>query len=288
MADAGNNSNCLQEILKEEEMIKVIGLMLTWNNLEFFKCALGQALGFCDELILVEGCHSMKYPKHSTDGTCEYIETIKKSPKLVIRDFERGDRYDIIQLRIRQNFPKRSVLYRPGNWIIQWDDDFFFFDRDLIQLRTAMETAKQDSLDTQMRHFIYNFKFNSSWSCVHCYRIVDGLQLTGISTPRYPSGKPLRKEKLEGVEVFHYSSVKKPERLRARTVMSVEKGNAKAKTGYERFMSVTWDEDEDIFKSKATVESLRGGRGLNIYNREHPEAISDHPWRYIKDVREVK
>jgi len=269
--------------------MKVIGLMVTWNNIEFFRYSVKQALNFCDELILVEGCHSMKYPKHSTDGTCEYIETIKETPKLVIRDFDRGGTYDKVQNRIRRDFPKESALYETRNWIIQWDDDKFFFDRDLIKLRTAMETAKQDSLVWRVRHFLYNFKFNKLSSYVNCYKIVDGLRIVGINTPCYSTGKPLRKEMLEGVEVFHYNAVKKPERFRARMVMSVEKGTVASKIGYEQFMSVTWDKDEDIFKSKAIIESIGAGRkDLNIYNGEHPEAVRDHPWRYIKDVRKLK
>lgn len=269
--------------------MKVIGVMPTWNNIEFLRCSVKHALSFCDELILVEGCHSQNYPKRSTDGTCEYIEIIKGLPKLVVRDFDFSGKYIMVQLRIRQDFPKESILYKPGNWIIHWDDDFFFFNRDLVRLREAMETTKQDSLIIRMRQFIYNFKFNSFLSqFLLCYRIIDGLRMTGISTPRYPNGKRLQKERLEGVDLFHYNYVKKPERFRARMVMSVEKGTKASVKRYEQFMSVRWDKDEDIFKSRAVVESIRPGEGLNIYNGKHPEAVSGHPWRYIKDVREVK
>jgi len=268
--------------------MKVIGLMATWNNIEFFKYSVKQALNFCDELILVEGCHSMKYPKRSTDGTCEYIKAMKGSPKLIIRDFNRGDRYDRVQRQIRQNFSRESALYEPDNWIIAWDDDIFFFDKDLIRLRTAMETAKRDMLFIRERQFIYNFKFNSCMSFGRCYRIVDGSYITSISTPRYSNGERFQKEELEGVEIFHYNYVKKPERFRARMVMSAEKGTRESAKRYEQFMSVVWDKDEDIFKSRSIVESIRPGEGLNIYNGEHPEAVSNHSWHYIKDIREAK
>jgi len=68
--------------------MKIIGSMFTWNNLEFFKCALKQALEFCDEVVLSEGCHSHQYPMRSTDGTCEYIETIKNHPKIRFVEFK--------------------------------------------------------------------------------------------------------------------------------------------------------------------------------------------------------
>jgi len=269
--------------------MKIIGLMMTWNNIEFFRYSVKQALNFCDELILVEGCHSMKYPKHSTDGTCEYIETIKESPKLVIRDFERGDRYDRVQLRIRQNFPKESALYRPGNWIIHWDDDIFFFDRDLVRLRTAMETMKQDALVIEARLFIYNFKFNWFWPFIVCYRIVDGLRLTGISTYCYSSGKKFKKKRIEGAELFHYNHVRKPERFKARMVMSVEKGTKTSVGRFEKWMSITWKKEEDIFKYKNDLEFIGEQLyGFNIYIGAHPEILNNHPWRHIDDIRNLE
>ena len=77
--------------------MKIIALMVTWNNLEFFKCSIKQALAFCDEVILVEYCHSMQYPQRSDDGTVEFIQNLKADPKLTIMDFTRGMRYDYIQ-----------------------------------------------------------------------------------------------------------------------------------------------------------------------------------------------
>lgn len=269
--------------------MKIIGLMLTWNNLEFFKHSLEQALDFCDELILVEGCHSRHYPKHSTDGTCEHIETIRKSPKLVIQDFEYNERrYNLIQHRIRQEFPKLSALYKPGNWIVPWDDDMFYFNDTLPKIRAAMQNAKNDSLRWQERHFIYNFRFCTKARDIGCYRIVNGSYLHGMNTPCYPDGRHFKPDEVEGIELFHYGFVKKPERLEARFQMSIEKGTKASVGRYERWMDVRWDEDEDIFKSRSIIEEMRPGDGLHIYNGKHPEAVDDHPWRHIKDVREMK
>jgi len=267
--------------------MKIIGLMLTWNNLEFFKCSMRQALGFCDELIVVEGCHSQQYPRRSTDGTCEYIETIRNLPKLKMMSFDFKSRYDVVQRAIRLEAPKASEFYEEGNWIFHWDDDCFFMEKELSILKNAMETTEFDSLSYANRNFIYNFRFNSTDRGVDAYRIVNGLRLSGISNACYGNGKRLTSQYIGDVTLFHYNYVKKPKRMKARWVMSAEKGTKASVERYERWMSVKWDKDEDIFKHKAIIEQIRPGNGLHIYNGEHPEAVADHPWRHIKDVREA-
>ena len=71
-------------------------------------------------------------------------------------------------------------------------------------------------------------------------------------------------------------------------LMSVEKGTKASEGRYEKWMGVKWNEDKDIFESKSVIEEIRPGDGLHIYKGEHPEAVADHPWRHIKDVRAVK
>jgi len=270
--------------------MKVIGLLLTWNNLEFFKCSLTQALEFCDEVILVEGCHSCKFPKRSTDGTCEYIETMRTHPKLQVADFSHASNYQETQRLIRAEFPKHSPHYKPGNWVFHWDDDVFFIRRDLQEMRHVMERTDRDSLSIQARHFFYNFRFNikqndKGW----VFRVVDGSRLKRISSHYYSDDTPYNTVQMEnGIIAFHYGYVKRPERMKARWTMSVEKGTSISKDRFEKWMGVSWDKDEDIHKSKETICGFIVGGRFNIYNGIHPEALDNHPWRHIDDVRKME
>jgi len=270
--------------------MKIIGLMLTWNNIEFFKRSFVQALEFCDELIVVEGCHSRQYPKHSTDGTCEYIKKIQNLPKLVVRDFSwENKRYDKVQRILRQQFPAESTLYKPGNWVFHWDDDLFFFNEDLPKIKYAMEHSKEDALEFNSRYFIYNFRFNClRRSGIYCYRITDGLKYRYLMTALYADGRRYSIRKLDDITAFHYGCVKKPERQRARWVMSVEKGSKASITRYDKWINVSWKQDEDIFKSENIIKDLTAGDVVNIYKGEHPEVLVGHPWRNINDVRKIK
>lgn len=274
--------------------MKIIGSMFTWNNLEFFKCALNQALEFCDEVILSEGCHSHQYPIRSTDGTCEYIETMKSHPKIRFVEFKKraGSTYDSTMLQMRGEYPKLSPLYKPGNWIFCCDDDLFFFRKDWKKLKVAMRLTPKDQLIFPSRQFFYNFRFNlleDRRACVFAYRIRDDLRLCGTGSPYYSSGGRFRMQALPHVTAFHYGHVKKPERMKARWVMSVEKGTPTSAGLFEKWMSVSWNKDKPIFESTNIIEGIRQYRGgLNVYGGKHPESLADHPWRNIRDVREIK
>ena len=268
--------------------MKIIGLMLTWNNLEFFRCAVRQALEFCDELILIEGCHSLHYSQHSDDGTVEYIQTIKTHPKLRIMEFTRGKRYDFTQRWIREEYPKTSQYYKPRNWVFHWDDDLLFMNEDLQKLRNLMQHCKKDSLDFLCRWFAYNFRFNVlvRMSPV-CYRITDGLNLKKVSNVYYKSGQDYSVSYPDDIIAFHYSFVKKPKRMEERLVMSAEKGTPDAADRYNMWENIAWSKDEDILYDENIKKIMTKGE-LNIYEGSHPEMLDDHPWRHINDVRETQ
>ena len=97
--------------------IKIIGILLTWNNLSFLKYSLQQALEFCDEVLLVEGSHFKKYQKRSTEGTVEFLQTMKNHPKLRVFDYYIEGRNDVVQLKIRTLILRYSKYCKPGNWV---------------------------------------------------------------------------------------------------------------------------------------------------------------------------
>jgi hypothetical protein len=277
----------------EGNKVKIIGSMFTWNNLEFFKCALKQALEFCDEVVLSEGCHSHQYPMRSTDGTCEYIETIKDHPKIRFVEFKErvGKTYDSTMLKMRRDYPKLSPLYKPGNWVFCCDDDMFYFRKDFEKIRATMHSPDAENLGFFVRQFFYNFRFNlleAPRGDIRAYKIMDDLRLFGTGSPCHSDGGRLHTKVVPDVVGFHYGHVKKPERMKARWVMSVEKGTEASVEYFEKWMSISWNEDEDIFKSANIIEEIRAFTGLNIYDDEHPEFLADHPWRNIRDVREIK
>lgn len=271
--------------------MKVIGLMLTWNNLEFLKCSLKQALEFCDEVLLAEGCSSMNYPWHSTDGTCEYIREMQDHRKLkVINPPHRHQgNYQKVQCAMRQSLLISSNI-KPGDWLTAWDDDMFFFDKDLVRLKKEMTKTTYDTLAFRERRFIYNFQFNTigkgKW---FFHRYTNGCFYKPLMRLFYRYNKPyVNLCYLNHICYFHFNYIKRPERIKARWQMSIEKGTPSSIGRFEKWMAIKWNGGDDIFKSKADLEAIQGQSNLNIYNGKLPEALENHPWRHIDDIRNFK
>lgn len=294
--------------IKEKDGTKIVGLIITWNNFEFFQFALKQALDFCDEVLLIEGGHSMTFPQKSIDGTVEYINKMKGHPKLRIFDFkfrEKYKRYDIVQLFVRMGALKKSRFLKPGNWLILWDDDMFFFDEELKRIKELMSNTDYDVISVNERRFIYNFRFNTfaiekkkiysgGWAGWQFNKIYEGAYIRGYLgkqvNPRfyYKDGKPYSKYLyLDDVVCFHYPYVKLLERIKARWLYSIEKGTVESRGKYDKFMSVKWTNDEDIYKFKEVIENINNEKGFNVYTGKHPEILDSHPWRNIDDVRKM-
>jgi len=269
--------------------MKIIGLMLTWNNLEFFKCSLQQALDFCDEVWVVDGCHSRAHLWHSTDGTYEYLKTFRH-PKFKFADMERiGNRYDKVQRFLRDTIPKKSQYWKTGNWVFQLDDDLFFFKKDLVKIKSMMKKGMWPALTCDVRYFIYNFQLNflQKGGSV-CYKILDQFKMKGIGYPHYVDGEKFQVQYLKDIVAYHYTYVKKPERMKARWDMSIEKGTKASKGRFGKWMGIQCDRADSFGQLEKDLERIRPGGGLNIYKGDHPEVLSDHPWRDIIDIRKLK
>jgi len=277
--------------------MKILGGMTTWNNFEFFKYSLKQALDFCDEVIVVEGCHSRQYPKHSTDGTVEYLNSLKHS-KLKVLDFDykkyglEGKRYDLVQCKIWNLINSSFKSWKPGNWLVRWDDDRFWFKKDLEKVRDILKTTKQDRVNFRERFFTYNFRFNLIRGPGHRFdRITEGCFYTPIVNLCYENSTRYQDMPIQSeIIVFHYTSVKKSERMNARWIMSVEKGTESSRTRFKKWMNIKWKNDDDFLKYRDTIAFILGGdpSNVNIYNGKHPEVLDSHPWRYIEDIRKIK
>ena len=271
--------------------MKIIGILLTWNNLIFLKYSLKQALQFCDEVIVVEGGHSKHHEIKSTDGTREHLKSIK-DPKLKLYfadELNYTGRYDNVQCSIRQFALRESTYHKPGNWIIPWDDDMFYFDKDLVTLRKVMSTTKHDTLTLNQKAFGYNFRFCASESkAVRFNRITKGCFYQPISHLCYKDSRRYGKGKSLDLTCFHYSRVKKSNRMKARWLMSIEKGTKVSIGGFERWMAFRWKDDQDFLRQEKEVLYLFSNPNISVYNGVHPEIVKDHPWLTVNDTRTLK
>lgn len=281
-------------------MNKIIGLLMTYNNINFFRYAIRQMLDLCDEVILIEGSHFKQYPKRSNDGTCEYIKTLKHPKLKIIPDFKcTNDRYDVVQRELRKRHSEESKYWQPGNWILQWDDDTFFFNDDLTKMKHILETTDKDTVMFRERRFAYNFRFSlfvpkNIINGVRWQRITDGyVYKSGVSHLHYKNGEMYinKTDKILSVPdivYHHYPYVRRSDRVKFRYEISINKGEKSNKNTFNVWKKIKWEKDEDILRQENDFRKVIGGNGkFEIYNDNHPEILDGHPWRNINDVREV-
>jgi len=284
--------------------MRILGRMITWNNLEFFKYALKQALSFCDEVVLIEGCHSGNYPRHSTDGTVEYIKSFHHPKLKVIKpDWEgltkKHWEYWKVQCALCNLTLNAFNLQGNDDWIMGWPDDQFYFNKDLERIRDILKRSQGDRVWYNCRKFIYNFRFNvmehKAKGAMSINRITAGCFYKPIHHLCYKNGKYYSQvnpgDRISDISMFHYSSVKKIERMFARCQMTLETpGRYTLSEGwFDNWMGIEWTKDEDIFKQKDALAFILNSEPerINIYKGKHPEILDTHPWRNIDDVRKI-
>ncbi len=104
----------------------------------------------------------------------------------------------------------------------------------------------------------------------------------------YKDGSPYNNIKhYKDIILFHYTFIKPSERMKARWEMSVERGYPNEKYKFEKFMTLKWKDDKDIFNKKQAIENITGKQGFNIYKGAHPEILENHPWRNVEDIRKL-
>jgi hypothetical protein len=230
------------------------------------------------------------YPKRSTDGTVEYLKSFNH-PKLIVRDFDFKGRNDDVQYHIRDEFCREHEMWKPGNWVVQWDDDIAFFNKDLEKIRHIMETTEHDTLMFRERRFLLNFRFNTlrEWcSPYHFDRITEGAYYKKTWKMTYEDGEKYDDvHKVGDVIYFHYPYVKTPERAKFRWKISIEKKTRASIGMYDKFMSIKWRKDKDVHAYKRDIENINNEKGFNIYTGKHPEVMRMHPWLKINDCRKI-
>jgi len=205
---------------------------------------------------------------------------------------DRYNRYDVVQCNLFGHINNSFENWKSGNWIIQWDDDIFWFNEDLKTIRKTLETTNYDKIKFKQHKFTYNFRFGS-WTTggIPFDRITDGCYYTPIANLHYKDGGLYsRNEKQIDIVTYHYTLIKRPERMDARQVMSIEKGTSASIGRFKKWMEIKWENDEEFLKNKKDVAYTLGVNpdDVHVYYGKHPEILDDHPWRYIEDIRRIK
>lgn len=277
--------------------MKTAAIICLWNDQYWAPYALKQASDFCDDVFVVEGCHSQQFPERSTDCTRDIA--VKASEEcgnvhLLELPFTRDEnditsqRYDHYQAAV-WNWLLQQVKNQTGaEWFRPWDADMIFVDADLEKIIDHMQKTDAFCLRFNERRFIYNFRFCTEDVTGNFYKVTKGAYFTPISKLHFADGDlyPNYAEVMEDVTVHHFTGVRQIDRMKARFDMSSEKGTPGARQNWRDWRDLKWAHDDDfIAQFEPMAERILGGKNLQVYDGPWPECLEGHPWREIEDVR---
>lgn len=262
--------------------MKLAALMSTWDNLEFFKCAYAQAKKHCDIIHIAVGPHSVKHKDKTGKETMDWLDSIGQQYTKIVPDEHLN--YDVFQCSVWHMLLDRAIQ-DGADWFRFWDDDMFFFEKDMEILKVEMAKPNRTCIGFKERRFIFNFQMNTRDYSGFFYRVVPDIFLTPISKVHFHDGSLMRDRAYihPEVECFHYTMVKTFERQKARYELSKEKGTPNIDEKFRDYATI------DIkHATPKEIEGMVSGHDYNCYHGEHPESVSDHPWRTIEDSRSIK
>ncbi len=251
---------------------------MCWNEIEYLKHSLEFAYKHYDYVVIAEGCHMPNVEPRSTDGTVEYLDSL--GGYYIKCHNKKNIRYDYYQCQIL-NEATNMLLEEGMDWIRYHDLDMFLFDKDMEKAKDKMEETVSDCITFNERRFFANFKYNALSSTGYFYRAIPDIYLTPISVVHAPDGT-IQRHNPEHLDItcFHMCCAKKIARSKARYEMSAAKGTPNAMENFERFKNVDIKNPDP-----KEVEYLIGGTDFNVYEGELPEALRDHPWKDVEDIR---
>ncbi len=299
--------------------MKIYALMMTYQQMDWLPYSLDQfdtalKFGSIDKVLISEGAHSKQLPERSLDGSFEYlINRTKDDDRYEIFDnvpFRNScNRYDKAQASVLNKmcstFPDDEDV-----WVFYIHDDEYFFNVFLKNIRNlCMEAdeAGKDMIVTKQLAFAFNF--HMYWNNRTVYMLFKwhkGTKWAPATTPCYSNGTPYlnKKDKIifrPGFEyiTFHFGHIKKMDRQKMRYVLSAEKGTVGANHWFDEIYSkadlkdlnATYEKNVPIigygFKKDSSDMGSAVVQKLNYYKGRYPEAVNNHPYKDIYDIRTV-
>jgi len=302
--------------------MKIYAIMFTWEQIDWLPWAIKQlnralSYGSLDKVLIAEGGHSKNMSGRSSDGSWEYLQkTVGNNPNYQLFDAvpfrDKHNSYDQVQPDLLNTMCNTIPLdTKEDPWIFVTQDDEFFFDkflRDIKNIVKAADTNSKDMVMTRQLAFSFNMKLHHLNRTAYILnRWTKDSYWKPISTLCYKDGCPYltKADKIHYVPdfdytTFHFNRVKRVKREEMRYRLSAEINTPNAmKWHNEVWLAADLNNLTEAYKAN---ERLTGHYGyakdspntgpamwqeLVNYEGKYPEVLDDHPYKNISDIRKL-
>lgn len=289
----------------------IVGVMPVYEEADWIEWAVEGIIDFVDELVIAEGYQGPAWhfgTCRSKDGTIDIIKKLaKKHDKITLTKCQPCAHVLRGKAATHNHVLKMSRLINKADWYMICDADEFYSDRQKETVRKALENTTNDAFSLNARYFFYNFEyFIYMYRLVRIFRVTDGMYFKPGQFPYYADGRPYYDDTnpseliLEDDPMFHYSFVKKPSSEIKRRIMEYCAAQRyKFVFDWIEQVYLKWSREnaEEIYELNARLFNGQGGiffdghhdaQRLRVYKGEHPRIMNNHPFRHIKDIREIE
>ncbi|MAG44568.1 hypothetical protein CL633_01635 [bacterium] len=292
------------------ENMKIIGILPVYEEADWIEYAVKNIIDFVDILIIAEGYQGPFWHfwgNRSKDGTLKILDKLVKKYPAKIKKIKCAWGLHVNRGKCRTHnralaLIKKLGFFQQDNWYFLVDSDEFYTKESLKEIKKTIIKTDKDFFYVHDRMFFYNFKYFISATHGRLFRLTNGLHFKPAQWPCYANGTPYvsHPEKvgylLKGEPMFHYCFIRSTRRILKKIQMEFLSGAYKSLVFVwldEIFLNWTENKAEEIYKKNQKITNifgiLYGGEPLKLekYNDSHPEALDDHPYRHIKDIRKV-
>lgn len=260
-----------------------LGFMQVYNEMNWVKFAIEQAMCLCDKLLIVEGSQFVAFPhipERSNDGTLDIINDKAKEHQGRILLTNTSRRYKNYRQNQCANFNHGLEYCDRGDYFIQLDADEFFLDEWIAEANELMREGKADLIKAVNYEFAISFK----WRVERERQRVKPIIIKKTEKLYFfPTHKPINPGEnviiIPGIGCHHYDWVKPSER------MLIRMRTSGMYSGMVEWFKKVWQKIEPEDGKK--YSSYAGHFTLRQYEGHHPAMLDNHPWRHVKDVRRL-
>lgn len=299
--------------------MKVYAMMMTYEQMDWLPWAIKQAksmldMGSIEKFLIAEGSHSKNFPEHSPDGSLEFLKK------------ELDDRFQLFDAsKFRNSFPTyqtaqpallnemlSTIPKEDDTWLMYTHDDEFYYDEFLKELKDVCQEAQDKGFNTIMTSQVaFAYNFNLYWRKRTGYllnKINMDTKWVPISSVAHGNGmrylddiNKVWMDQTPHRTTFHFSYVKKTHRMEQRMSNASEAGSQNMQDFWykEIFLNADLNNLEKTYKKGVEFWGSEGFykdsydlggpvvQPLINYEYSYPQVLEDHPYRDIKDCREL-
>ena len=242
--------------------MKIVAQINCYNSDLYLLQVLKSIYDHMDRIVIIDGAFTSTIPtRYSTDNTANIVKGFNDVDKKIVY---------IKTYSSSQNEQRDKIFnYADGmDYLMIIDDDELFKPNNLKTMRKYLENPPYHSFRLRGYNFVNSFDWYYETCNMRVWKIVDGMYYTGSNSIQLKSDRgfydKMKSPVIPGVIRYHYSYVRKPERLSIKIEQVREFQNK----------DFPWKLDGRFVK--------RDGIKLKHFTGSHPPVLKGHPCSKIK------